>query len=89
MVTQNTLLALENVKFATVLDLNKCLNHINLPILVHTCALFFELPFNMSTMQSMHDNVGNNSGGEVEKKKYRVDETVRIFHCVKSRDRTL
>ena len=39
-----------NFKFAIALDLKNCAKQIKLPISLHTCAPFSELPSNTSTM---------------------------------------
>ena len=47
-----------NARFAVVVDLNKCLNQIKLPILLDTCAPFPELPLNISTMSDSICHLG-------------------------------
>ena len=62
MVTQNMLrtceenrtFSTEKNRFATALDLNKCIKQIKLPILRRTCAPFFEVPSNISTMYLLY-----------------------------------
>ena len=67
MVTQALLRASErnkvcfenNLIFATALDLNKCLEQIKSPRLLHTCAPTSELPFNIRILITQRNSKKN------------------------------
>ena len=62
---EKVLLKENNIKFATAVDQNKCLEKIKFPISLHTCApIFFELPSKIHTMGGHDKQKGPNSNGD-------------------------